>query len=135
MSDDSNKAEELLQQSKNQKRHTTDPAGSSEGNGPSSLQDAVKDAYTRLDDGEMHENLTVRDGDLAALMAALEETGELSSVGEAANQWLDRDEDASSRAAVLKLLLRVGLNEVAADEIEAAKNGKREFLASQADDF
>ena len=134
MSDNSEKAEELLQQSAQQKRHTTDPDDTGASSAPP-LQTAVTDAYTRLDEGEIHENLTVRDGDLAALVAALEETGELSSVGERANQWLGRDGDAESRAAVLKSLLRVGLQEVASDEVEAAKEGKRKFLASQADEF
>jgi len=134
MSDDSEKAEELLQQSKSQKRHTTDPS-SSDGNSDPPLQDAVRDAYARLDEGDLHENLTVRDGDLAALVAALEETDQLSTIGDRANQWLDRDGTAESRAAVLKALLRVGLQDVASDEVEAAKEGKREFLASQADEF
>lgn len=133
-SDNSEKAEELLQQSKSQKRHTTDPSSSDENSAPR-LQDAVRDAYVRLDEGELHENLTVRDGDLAALVAALEETDQLSTIGERANQWLDRDGDAESRAAVLKTLLRVGLQEVASEEVEAAKEGKREYLASQADEF
>ena len=95
----------------------------------------MRDAYARLDEGELHENLTVRDGDLAALVAALEETDQLSTIGDQANEWLGRDGDAESRAAVLKALLRVGLQGVASDEVEAAKEGKREFLASQADEF
>lgn len=135
MTDSTDEAEELLQQSKSQKRHTTDPQQSSETDDSQSLEEAVAEAYARLDAGEVHENLTVRDGDLAALVAALEATDQLDAVGERANQWLGRDEDASSRAAVLKLLLRIGLNEVASDEVEAAKAGKREFLASQADEF
>lgn len=133
-SDNSEKAEELLKQSKSRKRHTTDPSSSDENSAPR-LQDAVRDAYARLDEGELHENLTVRDGDLAALVAALEETDQLSTIGDQANEWLGRDGDAESRAAVLKALLRVGLQGVASDEVEAAKEGKREFLASQADEF
>jgi len=136
MSENSDKAEELLQQSKEQKRHTTDPeTDTSTGSDSPPLQEAVSESYARLEAGEMHENLTVRDADLAALMAALDETGELPAVGQRANDWLSREASAESRADVLNALLRVGLHEVASDEVEGAKEGKRQFLASQADEF
>jgi hypothetical protein len=133
---DSDKAEDLLQQAKAQKRHTTDPStGSSEDSAEQSLETAVIHAYERLDSGDLHENLTLRDADLAALMAGLEETGHLEEVGERAASRLNRDESADSRASVLKLLVRIGLSEVAVEEVAAAKDGKKEFLVSQVDDF
>ena len=136
MADDTEKAEELLKQSAEQKRHNSNPTVSETGGEPEqSLDEAVADAYRRMDDGEIHENLTVRDGDLAALIAGLEETGELETIGTRANNHLDRDGDADSRAAVLKALLRVGLQEVASEEVEAAKEGKRSHLMSHADEF
>ena len=133
---DSDKAEDLLQQAKTQKRHTTDPsAGSTEDGEGQSLETAVVHAYERLDSGDLHENLTLRDADLAALMAGLEETGRLEEIGKRAASRLDRDESADSRASVLKLLVRIGLSEVAAEEVAAAKDGKKEFVVSQVDDF
>lgn len=101
-----------------------------------SLEDAVKEAYEQLDDGELPENLTIRDEHLAALFAGLGETGQLEDVGEAAADALDRDADGlDARATVLRLLVRVALDEVAPEMIESAKEGRREFLASQADEF
>jgi len=55
------------------------------------LVDAVADAYA----SDISENLTIRDGNLAALFAGLEETGELEAVIEAAADELDRDRDGT----------------------------------------
>lgn len=135
MSDDTEKAEELLAQSKTQKRHETNPAAIDESDNQGSLEEAVANAYARIESGELHQNLSVRDADLAALMTALEETGRLEEVGRRAAEQLGRDDEADTRASVGKLLLRLALNEIAAEEIEAAKAGKKQHLVSQADDF
>lgn len=131
-------AEELLQSSKEQRRHTTDPAtdDSSPTDEPGqSLEDAVADAYAAFDDGGLHPNVTVRDADLAALVEGLEQTGELAAVTERANDRLGRDAATDTKADLVKALVRVGLDAVASEEVEAAKNGKRMHLTSQADDF
>jgi len=97
MTDDTPDAEELLQQSKTQKRHETDPADITVADEPT-LVDAVADAYA----SDISENLTIRDGNLAALFAGLEETGELEAVIEAAADELDRDRDGTSKAEALR---------------------------------
>ena len=136
MADAEEEAEELLQQAKEQKRHETEPSTTADDSDDVSLEDAVTEAYERIDEGEVYENLTIRDEDLAALFAALEETGQLEDVGEAAADTLGRDADTlDTRAAVLKLLVRAALDDVAPETIESAKEGRREFLASQADEF
>jgi len=134
--------EDLLQQSKEQRRHTTDAASdaTSESNNeedeanPTSLANAVADTYGDFDDGSAHPNLTIRDQDLAALVEGLEVTDELSTITRRANRQLDRDGVPSrGKAGLLKALVRLGLDEVAPDEVEAAKEGKRIHLTSQAD--
>lgn len=132
---DKEKAEELLQQSSEQKRHQTEPSTASHEEEAVSLADAVRDAYDRLDDGDAHENLTIRDKDLAALFAGLDECDSLDAVGTDAAAVLDRDDTPESKAGVLGVLVRVGLQEVAPEHIEDAKAGKRAWLSSQADEF
>jgi hypothetical protein len=131
--DDQSKAEALLQQSKEQKRHTTDVDADPDGDDDGDLAAAVADAYQRLEDDELHPNLSVRDGDLSALIDALEATGELEDVAARANGRLDRDAPTETKAALLKALLRLGLREVADEELEAWADGKREYLSSSAD--
>lgn len=133
MTDNTEKAEELLKQSKTQKRHETDPGG--EEPDQESLANAVADAYGRIESGEMHQNLSLRDADLAALVAGLDETGRLESVGRRAAERLDRDVEVDSRARLVAVLVRLALDEVAPEEVEAAKAGKKQHLVSQADEF
>lgn len=135
-SENSQKAEEVLKQSAEQRRYSTEPSQQSDPDpDQQSLADAIADAYAALEDGDQHENLTVRDRDLAALVAGLEETGELESVAARANDVLDRDAPAESRAHLLKAVLRVGFEEVAPEAIDDAKDGKRQHLTQQADEF
>lgn len=134
MTNDTDKAEELLKQSKSQKRHETDPAVE-ESRDQESLEDAVADAYARIESGDMHQNLSVRDANLAALVAGLESTGRLEAVGRRAAERLGRDVEVDNRAALVSVLLRFALDEVAAEEVAAAKAGKKKYLVSQDDEF
>ncbi|WP_226043355.1 hypothetical protein [Natrinema sp. DC36] len=96
-----------------------------------SLEDAVADAYEQLDDNDISSNLTLRDENLAALFHGLEDSGRLADVGEAAADELNRDdEDTDTRAATLRLLVRVGLKEVDESVIQAGKDGRDQFLES-----
>jgi len=129
MTDDTPDAEELLQQSKTQKRHETDPADITVADEPT-LVDAVADAYA----SDISENLTIRDGNLAALFAGLEETGELEAVIEAAaDDWTTTD--GTSKAEALRLLVRVALGEVAPETLEAGAKGYQQFRESQDYEF
>ncbi|WP_436348850.1 hypothetical protein [Natronorubrum sp. FCH18a] len=135
MADDEAKAEELLQEAKEQSRKDTEPAVGQDDDTPQ-LEDAVADAYRTIDDGELASNLTLRDENLAALFAGLEESDQLAAVGSDAAAVLDRDDvDGSNRAAVLRLLVRIGLSEVDESLIEAGKEGRKQFLESQTDEF
>ncbi|WP_276257194.1 hypothetical protein [Halomontanus rarus] len=134
MTDDTQKAEELLQQSKEQKRHETEPTEAEpDPDDTQSLEDAVCAAYWRLENDEMPSNLTLRDRNLAALFAGLEESGELVEVGEAAAEKLDRDDDVESRADVLRLLLRSALADIDESVLESAKEGHTQFAVEQAE--
>lgn len=134
MSNDSPDAEELLEQSKNQKRHETEPS-TSEGD-DQDLVGAVADAYADLDEGDLPENLTIRDANLAALFAGLDETGELASVIDDAADELDREKPgAESKAAALRLLVRVGLDEVAPEALDAGVEGFEQYREQQDFEF
>lgn len=126
---DTDAAEELLQKSKSNKRHQTDPSTSSEDT--RDLADAVADAYA----ADISENLTIRDGNLAALFAGLEETGELETVIDAAAGELDREADGTSKAEALRLLVRIALGEVAPETLQAGAEGYQQFRESQDYEF
>lgn len=96
-----------------------------------SLEDAVADAYERIDGGDVSSNLTLRDPDLAALFHGLEDAGRLADVGYDAAALLDREpENAATRAAALRLLVRIGLQEINEDIIEAGKDGRNQYRTS-----
>lgn len=133
--DNADDAEALLQEAKNQKRHQTDPDAPVD-DSEQSLADAIAGAYEELEDGDLPENLTIRDGNLAALFAGLDETDKLGGIIQDAADALDRDEaDAESKAAALRLLVRVGLEEVAPDTLEAGAEGYEQHREQQDYEF
>ncbi len=128
MSDDQAKAEELLKGQTEQARHQTDPSIDDTDDTPA-LEDAIADAFERIDDGDLSSNLTLRDNRLAALFHGLEDAGDLAAVGDKAAAELDSDaEDTETRAAVLRLLVRIGLETVDESVLEAGKAGRRQYL-------
>ncbi|SDL09527.1 hypothetical protein [Natronorubrum texcoconense] len=129
MSDDESKAEELLAEAKSKSRHETEPSNQADDETPV-LEDAIADAYAELEAGDLHSNLTLRDDNLAALFAGMEATSDLERIGTEAADVLDRDADPSTRADVLRLLVRVGLEEVDGSVLESGKEGRRQFLAT-----
>lgn len=135
MSDDQAKAEELLKGQSDQSRHQTDPSDQAGANDETSLEDAIADAYADLENDDLHSNLTLRDENLAALFAGLGESGDLERIGSDAADQLGKDDDATTKADVLRLLVRIGLTEVDDSVIDAAKDGRKQFLESQADEF
>ncbi|RDZ50440.1 hypothetical protein C5C07_19145 [Haloferax sp. Atlit-4N] len=139
MSDDQPNAEELLQSAKSQKRHTSTPKSEEPNEEAKDEEDelinAVEDAYRSLDEGGLNQTLSLRDANLAALFAALEETEELNVVGKRALEHLNREETTNSKADVLKALVRIGLSEVATDELKAGVEGRRQYERSKIDDY
>jgi len=135
MTDDTTDAEALLEQSKQQKRHETEPTVSTRDDEPS-LVEAVADAYDELENDDLPENLTIRDDNLAALFAGLDETNGLNDVIAAAASALDREEpDADSKAAALRLLVRVGLDDVAPEVLDAGAEGYEQHREQQDYEF
>jgi hypothetical protein len=140
MADDRDKAEELLQDSKDQTRHGAEAQSGSESGSEvdvPTLHEAIKDAHERLGADEMPENLTIRDKRLAALIRGLEVAGQLEDVAVDAGTALGRDTNdiRGTRAATLRLLVRVGLQEVAPGTTQTAIEARKEYLTDQADEF
>lgn len=131
--DDQQKAEELLQQSGQQRRHETEPSASErEGD----LKAAIKDALEDIENGDRHSNVTFRDDRYAALFAALSETGHLAGLSEQALDRLDQDDvdgDLNARATAIKLLVKIGLEEVDAGLIETFEQAAREHVQESSD--
>lgn len=130
MSNDKDKAEKLLQESKGQSRHKTEP----ESAGTPTLEDAVADAYRRLENNDLPSNITLRDDNLAALFVGLEKSGELSPLGEATADALGREATIDTRADVLRLLLRYAISEIDGSILERGKAGRTQYL-TESDDF
>lgn len=100
------------------------------------LPEAVRSVYHDLDGGDVKPNLTIRDDNLTALFVGLERADRLEGLGEQAADALDRDVDSpTSRAGVLRVLVRIGLNEADDSLIDAAKEGKALYDDDQRDDF
>lgn len=134
MANDTDKAEELLQQSKQTTRHQTNPSDTAEDD--VDLTEAVADAYAILEEGDLPENLTLRDRNLAALFVGLQDTGELESVSRRAQEYLGRDEEnLDKKATALRLLARVGLEEVAPETLESGKEGYEQYRDNQEIEF
>jgi len=128
--------EELLEQSKEQKRHRSEAQQQDTESGDPSLEEYIADVYEELDAGEVPTNLTMRDRNLAALIRGLDEAGQLDAVGADVREHLDRDAtDSESRGSVLGLLVRAGLAEVRPDLIEAGEDGYERFTERQETQF
>jgi len=127
--------EELLSEGA-QSRRTTTEAPTTDADTPD-LQAAIKAAYDEIEAGDRPRHLQFRETDLAAIMAGLEASGDLAAVIETAAAQLDREADGDSRAAALKLLVRLGI-EAVDDEIDVvatAQEAKQEHLLEQAGDI
>lgn len=131
--------EALLESSKTQRRDQTEPSGSeSDTHSDRSLEDSIRDAYADLDDGTLNENLTIRDKHLAAIFAGLEDRDETERVSSDTLARLGRDDEDVNRDArntALRFLVRVGLEEVAPDTLEAAKAARKTHLLEKADEI
>lgn len=138
MSDDSGKSEKIADVSKDQKSSNTEAQFEWEDEIASlPLYEAVQDTRYQMDTEGLTENLTFRDANLSALMRGLEETDQLTDIAAKAEASLDRD---SSDAAVsisngLRLLVRVGLQEVAPETIQIATEANKDYLVNNMNEF
>lgn len=140
MSDDTTTdPEELLQQSSQQRRTSTEASEitpDAESSGPS-LSEAVANALTDIDVGEMNSTFGFRDERLVALLAGLERSDQLEDVVVDAQSALDRDEDpaGASRSEAGRLLIRLGLQSLDEDILEEARDGYQQYLRDKSDAF
>jgi hypothetical protein len=138
MTDDSqSEAEELLQQSKSQRRHTSEP---SEGEPTSSGVDrvnAIKQALLSIDTGENPENINIRDKRLKALFIGLEDANELDGIAGELSAVLSSDDpiEDATQSDIARLLIRVGLQEALPEVLEDATEARQKALMEQASDF
>jgi len=127
--------DEILEQSKQQKRHTSEPTDADADETPS-LEEEIVAVYEALDSDEVPSNLTMRDENLAALIRGLDAADQLDAVGADARDHLGRDAvDGETRGSVLRLLVRVGLTEARPDLLETGKNAHKQYLEQQSDEF
>jgi hypothetical protein len=133
--DDIDDAEELLQQSKEQSRHTTEPSSSSSEGGVSRV-DAIKTALDDIKDGGAPENINLRDANLKALLVGLDNADELDAVAASLGEEVESDVDAEdvSQSDVARLLMRVGLQSALPDVWEEANQAARQRAMEQAED-
>lgn len=131
-------AEELLQQSKERKRHTSEPTDSP-GSSEVDRVEAIKHAMIAIDENEAPENINIRDARLKALLVGLEEAGQLDEVAADLTAVVDSDVDVDtddiSQSDVARLLLRVGLQEGIPDVLNDAKEARKQKAVEQADGF
>lgn len=132
MTDEKPDPEELLQESKNQRRHTTEStsAGVQEDvdDEISPLGDEILEAYGAIEAGELSTQVQTRDEDLAAILEGLaNQPLDLDRVVDAAADELGADvDDDPTKADAVRLLVRVGLRAVDGETLDAAREAKRE---------
>lgn len=89
-------------------------------------QTLVSDIVTELEAleaGERQKTISVWDGQLAALLRALEENpDQLTTVGHALQRQLDLEESDVDRSTVLRLALRRGFQEAAPETVAALRD-------------
>lgn len=88
------------------------------------LEDTIVALLGDVEAGEVSKTLSVRDARLTALVRALEETGGLDDVGAALQEELGREADAdgTDRSEMLRLAVRLGLQEAAPEVLDTARD-------------
>ncbi|QCW05271.1 hypothetical protein [Natrinema pallidum] len=136
MTDDTDKAEELLQESGSQKLHEAEASASTAGeddDSPDSLEDAIADAFVAIDDGDATEHLTTRDRRLSALFAGLDDAGQLAALAQQAADELGRDESPETQADAIRLLLRYAIADLDEELLTTWADGKRAYERAKAE--
>jgi len=134
MSDNTEEAERLLQEGEPDRRTTAEP--DTDTDAKPDLQDAIKACYEAIDDDEMPIHLQYRDRDLASILGGLDDAGALEQLIEAAAETLNKEAPENiSRANAMKLLMRIGLNNVDPSVIEDATKAKQQHAMEQASEI
>lgn len=130
-------AEELLAGSKDQTRHSAEAASESgAGEEPLSLLEAIVKHHAAIDAGEKTEQMAFRDERIVALLRGLEDTGQIDELNRDAEAALGRDQgNIEARAGTLRLLVRVGLQEVAPEAVQTAIEARHQYQAEHKNEF
>lgn len=122
-----------LEQLRQQTDVGTRAQSSTPGEGTSDLEDVMVALLADVEDGEVSKTLSVRDARLTALVRALEETEGLDDVGASLREELGREADAdgTDRSEVLRLAVRLGLQEAAPEVLESARDAYAKHASEQ----
>jgi hypothetical protein len=101
--------------------------------GASELEDAIVTLLSEVQSGDVSKTLSVRDEQLAALIRGLEETESLDDVGAPLKEALGRDdgEDVTDRSELLRLAVRLGIQEAAPEVVETARDANARHASEQ----
>lgn len=96
------------------------------------LTNAIINSFEEIDEGRS-KTLSLRDENIAALVYGLEtHSDNLQAVGKTLRNELDRDDSGTvDRSELLRLAIRVGLQQAAPDVIEAAGDAKAQYASNQ----
>lgn len=125
---DTDDANDLWESSRDQDRVSSD-SGTPVPAGP--VVDAIQDAYSEIDDGRSP-NLTLRDGDLAALVFGLEDMEELEALQRELADHLGVEVNDTTRAETLRLAVRAGLREAVPEVVDDARAAKAGYESDSA---
>ena len=125
--------DEELEQLRQQTDVGTRAQSATPGEGSTDLEDEMVALLADVEDGEVSKTLSVRDARLTALVRALEETGELADVGAALQEQLGREVDADGidRSEILRLAVRLGLQEAAPEVLDSARDAYARHASEQ----
>lgn len=129
MSDADDELEELRQQTD----VGTRAESSTSSDDATDLGDAIVGYLGQVETGEVSKTLSVRDERLTALVRALEDTGDLDGVGAALGDELGRDApaDGIDRSEMLRLAVRLGLQQAAPEVLESARDAYARHASEQ----
>lgn len=95
------------------------------------FQESVTEYLVEIEDGDRQKTVSVWDGEIAALLSALEDhPEEMTRVGNALRETLDSDTDTDDdvgRSEIIRLALRVGLREATPEDIETVRKAVRDY--------
>jgi hypothetical protein len=125
--------DEELEQLRQQTDVGTRAQSSTPGEESDDLENAMVALLADVEDGEVSKTLSVRDARLAALVRALEETGSIDDVGAALREELGREDDADGidRSEMLRLAVRLGLQEAAPEILDTARDAYARHASEQ----
>jgi|APHM01.1.fsa_nt_gi hypothetical protein len=97
------------------------------------IEDEMIELLTDINDGDVSKTLSVRDERLTALMRALEETGDIADVGASLQSELGRDTDTDEidRSELLRLAVRLGLQQAAPEILDSARDASARYASEQ----